>query len=194
MRICEYRSGGVETYYGIDGREHACGSRAYPICGYERRRLSVNIAAEWRWGFPVTQMLALRGFEGEKVARAAQVEVPMLGDDDVLVKVRSAGLTAGTFILLEVGALRPLPMTVGHEGAGIVVEVGRDVSEFKAGDRVRIHPTMSCGRCRHCLVGLQQYCDGAALMGFVALGRQPVKEYARNRDGGSIRPRRPLSV
>jgi threonine dehydrogenase-like Zn-dependent dehydrogenase len=131
----------------------------------------------------MTHMLALRGFEGEKVARTAHIDVPVPGDEDVLVQVKSAGLTAGTFILLEVGAMRPLPMTLGHEGAGIVTEVGREVKQFKAGDRVRIHPTLSCGRCKHCLMGLQQYCEGAAMMGFVALGRKPVEEFAANRDG-----------
>src|SRR5579863_7787809 len=113
MCLYKYRPGGVETYQRLDGGDHPTGPRSFPIRGHELRGLSCHIAGELGGGFPVTHMLALRGFEGEKVARAAQVEIPQLNDDDVLVKVKSAGLTAGTFILLEAGALRPLPMTLG---------------------------------------------------------------------------------
>ncbi len=131
----------------------------------------------------MTQMLALRGLQNEKRPQLVQAEVPEVGDDDVLVKIGSAGLTAGTFTLLEIGMLRPLPMTLGHEGAGTVEAVGRDVRHLKPGDRVRIHPSLSCGRCRQCLSGLDQMCDGSAMMGFVALGQQPVEAYARYHDG-----------
>ena len=75
-----------------------------------------------------------------------------------------------------------MPMTVGHEGAGIVEAVGRDVRTAKPGDRVRIHPTMSCGRCRHCLSDRDQMCWGSAMMGFVSFGAT-VPDYPRYHDG-----------
>ena len=131
----------------------------------------------------MTQMLALRGHEGEKAARAARIDIPEVGDDDVLVKIMAAGLVPGTFTLLEMGRLRPLPMTLGHEGAGVITAIGKSVRDFKVGDRVRIHPTLTCGRCRHCLTGLEHCCESAAMMGFVALGRGMAETYPRYHNG-----------
>lgn len=130
----------------------------------------------------MSAMLAYRGFEGEPAPRLVETPVPEVGDADVLVRIRSAGLTAGTFTLQRLGMLKPLPMTVGHEGAGVVEAVGRDVRAVKPGDRVRVHPTMSCGRCRQCLSGLDQMCWGSAMMGFVSFGAT-VPDYPRYHDG-----------
>lgn len=130
----------------------------------------------------MSTMLAYRGFEGEAAPRLVETDVPQVGDADVLVRIRSAGLTAGTFTLQKAGMLKPMPMTVGHEGAGVVEAVGRDVRAVKPGDRVRIHPTMSCGRCRWCLRGVDQMCWGSAMMGFVSFGTT-VPDYPRYHNG-----------
>ncbi len=131
----------------------------------------------------MTQMLAVRGFEGEKSARSVYIDIPEVGDDDVLVKIMSAGIVPGTFTFLALGRLKPLPMTLGHEGAGVVSAVGKSVRNFKVGDRVRIHPTLTCGRCRYCVTGKEHMCEGAAMMGFVALGRKTVENFPRYHNG-----------
>ena len=130
----------------------------------------------------MSTMLAYRAFEGEPRPRLVEMDVPAVGERDVLVRIRSAGLTAGTFTLQKAGLLKPLPMTVGHEGAGVVEAVGRDVTAVRPGDRVRIHPTLACGRCRWCLSGRDQMCWGSAMMGFVSFGRT-VPDYDRYHDG-----------
>lgn len=127
-------------------------------------------------------MLAYRGFEGEPMPRLVEVDVPDVNDRDVLIRVKSAGLTMGTFTLLKAGMLKPLPMTMGHEGAGIVEAVGRDVRGVRPGDRVRVHPTLSCGQCRHCLTNRDQMCWGSAIMGFVSFGNT-VPDYDRYHNG-----------
>jgi threonine dehydrogenase-like Zn-dependent dehydrogenase len=128
-------------------------------------------------------MRALRGFEGETTPRFVSIDIPEVAEDEVLVQIKSAGLSAGIFSLLAAGLVRPLPMTLGHEGAGIVAAVGGAVSAFKPGDRVRIHPTLSCGRCKYCLSGRDHMCASSSIMGFVATGAQPLKAHARYRDG-----------
>jgi L-iditol 2-dehydrogenase len=45
------------------------------------------------------------------------------------------------------------PMVLGHEAAGVVANVGSDVTSFQIGDRVTFDSTISCGSCRFCLVG-----------------------------------------
>jgi threonine dehydrogenase-like Zn-dependent dehydrogenase len=128
------------------------------------------------------KMLAARGHAGETTVRLESIDIPEIGDDDVLVKIVSAGTAPGLFALLAAGMLKPLPMTLGHEGAGTVAAVGRDVREFAAGHRVRIYPTLNCGRCRYCLSDKQMMCDHASIMGFVAFGL-PVASYDRYHDG-----------
>jgi threonine dehydrogenase-like Zn-dependent dehydrogenase len=131
----------------------------------------------------LSQMLALRGLEGEATPRFMSIDVPDVAEDEVLVQIKSAGLSAGTFSLLAAGMVRPLPMTLGHEGAGIVAAVGSAVHAFKPGDRVRIHPTLSCGGCRYCLSGRDQMCAGSSIIGFIATGTQRIEAHARYRDG-----------
>ena len=127
-------------------------------------------------------MRAYRGFAGEAEPRLVEMEVPEVGPDDVLMKVEAAGLTAGTFTLLRIGMLRPMPMTLGHEGAGVVEAVGVNVTSVRAGDRVRVHPTLSCGHCRYCLTNRDFMCAGGAMMGFVAFGT-PIAAYDRYHNG-----------
>lgn len=130
----------------------------------------------------MSKMLAYRGFENDPDPKLVEVDVPQAGEGEVLVKIKSAGLTYGTFTLQKAGMLKPMPMTLGHEGAGIVEAVGPGVNKVKPGDRVRIHPTMSCGGCRHCRTDRDQMCWGSAMMGFVSFGAT-VPDYARYHDG-----------
>jgi D-arabinose 1-dehydrogenase-like Zn-dependent alcohol dehydrogenase len=131
----------------------------------------------------MTKMMGLRANEGEVKARLEGIDVPDVGDQDVLIKVMSAGLAPRMIALLEMGRLKPLPMTLGHEAAGTVAAVGKAVRAFKPGDRVRLHPTMSCERCIYCTTDRQQMCDRAAMIGFAAFG-SPVEGYQRYRHGG----------
>lgn len=56
-------------------------------------------------------------------------------------------------------AARP-PLVVGHEGAGVVLEVGPDVSAVQVGDRVALSLLRQCGRCRFCTLGMPYHCEG----------------------------------
>ena len=52
----------------------------------------------------------------------------------------------------------PLPVTIGHEFSGEVVETGKDVTRIKVGDRVTVEPVLVCGTCAACLAGNYGYC------------------------------------
>ncbi|WP_049903276.1 NAD(P)-dependent alcohol dehydrogenase [Halococcus agarilyticus] len=58
-----------------------------------------------------------------------------------------------------------LPMILGHENAGTVVEVGDGVSVVAEGDQVICHPVMTCGTCRPCRLGEDMYCENVAFPG-----------------------------
>ncbi|WP_410767253.1 NAD(P)-dependent alcohol dehydrogenase [Haloferax sp. DFSO60] len=65
---------------------------------------------------------------------------------------------------------QPLPMTLGHENAGTVVEVGPDVDLVSEGDTVICHPHITCGTCRACRLGQDMYCENAKFPGLTTDG------------------------
>ncbi len=60
---------------------------------------------------------------------------------------------------------QPLPMTLGHENAGTVVEVGPEVTTVEEGDTVICHPVQTCGVCRPCRLGEDMYCENSVFNG-----------------------------
>ena len=88
-----------------------------------------------------------------------EVERHSPGPGEALVKLYSAGVCATDLHVLE-GMIQPdeYPMTVGHEGAGVVVEVG-ERSTVSVGDRVAVYNKIFCGACEQCLAGRQNICD-----------------------------------
>lgn len=58
------------------------------------------------------------------------------------------------------------PRILGHEIAGVVAEVSRDVKNFKTGEKVQIYPGISCGTCRFCRQGRENLCSSIRILGF----------------------------
>ena len=79
-------------------------------------------------------------------------------DDEVRVRVVAAGICHSDVAVKEQWVTLPLPMVLGHEGAGVVEEVGRGVSHVQVGDHV-VLSSDSCGVCRRCHSGLPSYCE-----------------------------------
>ncbi|MFC0518463.1 Zn-dependent alcohol dehydrogenase [Mucilaginibacter angelicae] len=79
-------------------------------------------------------------------------------DDEVLVKIKAAGLCHTDHDSLSWGK----QLIIGHEGAGIVVSVGKEVSSVLPGDRVILNWAMHCGKCFQCLEGNQHLCEVAS--------------------------------
>ena len=91
-----------------------------------------------------------------------EVEAPRPGMNDVLIRVRRAGI-CGTDVHIykwDDWAQRtiPVPMAIGHEFVGEVVEAGANVADFHPGDIVSGEGHVVCGRCRNCLAGRRHLC------------------------------------
>jgi L-iditol 2-dehydrogenase len=69
------------------------------------------------------------------------------------------------------------PFTVGHEGAGIVVETGEDVTRVKPGDRIAIEPAMPCFHCDQCLSGRHHTCRNLKFLGNPGQAEGLLSEY-----------------
>lgn len=95
------------------------------------------------------------------------VDQPRPGPGEVLLDVAAAGV-CGTELHFLDGLLTPArtPITLGHEVAGVVAELGEGVSGVAVGDRVAVHYLHACHRCRWCLAGHDHLCD--APLGFLA--------------------------
>jgi threonine 3-dehydrogenase len=91
-----------------------------------------------------------------------EVERPRVGINDVLIQVLRTGI-CGTDVHIykwDEWARKtiPVPMVIGHEFVGKVVEVGSNVAGFQAGEIVSGEGHVVCGRCRNCLAGRRQMC------------------------------------
>jgi threonine 3-dehydrogenase len=91
-----------------------------------------------------------------------EIDAPRPGINDVLIRVRRAGI-CGTDVHIykwDDWAQRtiPVPMAIGHEFVGEVVETGSNVNDFHAGDIVSGEGHVVCGRCRNCLAGRRHLC------------------------------------
>jgi S-(hydroxymethyl)glutathione dehydrogenase/alcohol dehydrogenase len=92
----------------------------------------------------------------------AEVTPLGLGPRDVLVRIGASGLCHSDLLFLAGVGRFPPPMVLGHEGAGVVEEVGAEVRSVRAGDRVILSWVTSCGDCRLCASGQPHLCDGLA--------------------------------
>lgn len=89
-------------------------------------------------------------------------EIPVPKDDEVLVKVEYVGVCGSDLHYYEAGGIganivKP-PFVLGHEAGGVVVEVGKDVTHLKVGDKVALEPGKTCGRCEFCKTGRYNLC------------------------------------
>jgi D-arabinose 1-dehydrogenase-like Zn-dependent alcohol dehydrogenase len=94
--------------------------------------------------------------------------------DGVVVEVEGAGWcqTDNHIIegMWEEYVPQPLPMTLGHENAGIVAETGEEVEVVSEGDQVICHPVQTCGTCRPCRQGETMYCENSSFNGLTTDG------------------------
>lgn len=117
-------------------------------------------------------MKAIRLIQPGQPLEMHQLPLPAIGVNDVLVHVRAAGIChSDAHYRAGVSPVSPLPLTLGHEVAGIVEEIGSAVTSVEVGDRVCLHYLVTCGQCAYCLQGHEQFCTQGAMLG-------------KHRDGG----------
>ncbi len=91
-----------------------------------------------------------------------EVPVPSIGINDVLIKVLRTGICGTDLHIYNWDAWArktiPVPMVVGHEFVGQIVEVGANVKDFQPGEIVSGEGHVVCGRCRNCLAGRRHLC------------------------------------
>ena len=117
-------------------------------------------------------MRAVRLVEIGQPLQMQEVPTPPICDRDVLVRVKAAGIChSDVHYRGGVSPVKPLPLTLGHEVAGVVEKTGAQVTNVRTGDRVCLHYLVTCGECSFCGTGNEQFCPTGEMLG-------------KHRDGG----------
>jgi threonine dehydrogenase-like Zn-dependent dehydrogenase len=99
---------------------------------------------------------------------------PAVGPNDVLVGIKATGICY-TDVSIMKGEYKgrkpvPIPVILGHEGSGVVAEVGKDAKGFKVGDRVAFEALNGCGHCLNCRNGNKNMCTDWSHIGITCDG------------------------
>ena len=119
------------------------------------------------------------------------VPMPVCGDEDVIVKVKSVGFCGTDGPILAGTRDVPWPLIPGHEFAGDIVETGAKVKDWQIGDRVSACIVIGCGNCKYCIEGNEPLCDNLMETGihvngaFAEYVRVPAKVLVKLKDSTS---------
>ena len=95
-------------------------------------------------------------------------EMPKINDDQVLVRIDHVGLCGSDIHYYQHGRIGDFvvenPIILGHESAGTVMEVGKNVKTLKKGDLVALEPGITCGKCEFCKTGRYNLCPDVVFM------------------------------
>jgi NADPH:quinone reductase-like Zn-dependent oxidoreductase len=111
--------------------------------------------------------IAITAHGGMEKVQYMDVERPPLGPREVLIEARAVALNHLDIWVRNglPGSRLTMPHVLGADGAGVVAEVGAEVSRVQVGDRVVINPGLHCGMCEFCQAGEQSLCATFGIMG-----------------------------
>jgi len=117
-------------------------------------------------------MKALRYTKVGQAPEVVEIPIPQPGPGQVLLKVTAGGVCHSDDFVMGLSEDEyaaggyPLPMTLGHEGAGIVHQLGDGVdTALQVGDAVAVYGPWGCGYCHNCSMGRENYCTNAEALG-----------------------------
>ena len=102
--------------------------------------------------------------------RVVDLDMPVPGPNEVLIKIAACGVCGTEHTLYIGGYYANYPVVLGHEFAGVVVEVGDKVNKFRPGDRVAVDPNQVCHKCDFCRMGSEHLCEDLRTLGITNNG------------------------
>jgi len=97
--------------------------------------------------------------------RYEEVEIPQIKANEVLINVKATGICGSDIPRAMVTGARVSPIILGHEFAGQVEEVGKEVKDIKKSDRVTAYPLIPCYQCEFCKIGMYNLCNNYSFIG-----------------------------
>jgi alcohol dehydrogenase len=110
----------------------------------------------------LNEMGRARPYANSKPLVVEEVDLDPPGAGELLIKIKATGLCHSDLSVVNGDRPRPMPMILGHEAAGEVVECGAGVSDLKPGDQVVLAFVPSCGSCLPCMEGRPGLCEPGA--------------------------------
>lgn len=111
-------------------------------------------------------MKAVRLIQFEKPLELQETPIPEFGEKDILVQVRAAGIChSDAHYRAGRSEMGFMPITLGHEVAGVVEKIGSQVTNVQVGARVCLHYNLTCGDCYSCSTGNEQFCTTVKMLG-----------------------------
>lgn len=110
---------------------------------------------------------------GKEDLRVVEIASPVITADEVLLKIKASAICGTDVRMLKNGhknASKSNPLTIGHEIAGVIEEVGANITAYKVGDRVAVAPNLGCGVCDLCVSGNTHMCRESEALGVTIPG------------------------
>jgi L-iditol 2-dehydrogenase len=114
---------------------------------------------------PATMQAAV--YRGSGSIAVEEIPTPVVGPGEILIRVEACGICHTDLKKIEYNLLEP-PRVFGHETAGIVAKVGRNVRKFRLGDRVVVFHHIPCGTCFYCRRRIYAQCPVYKRVGVTA--------------------------
>jgi L-iditol 2-dehydrogenase len=102
-------------------------------------------------------------WQGQKTFELGEAPKPRVGDNQVLIKVEAASICTSDFHYADWDCTPPI--IPGHEAAGTIVEIGKNVRTLKIGTKVTVDPVQRCGTCEICTSGIGHLCPNTRHLG-----------------------------
>jgi len=118
--------------------------------------------------------------------RLEEMPIPQIGPGELLLQTEASGICGSD--VMEWYRMHKVPLVLGHEVAGLVVEVGEGVSRYKVGDHITAAHHVPCNACHYCLSGSHTVCDTLRKTNFYPGGfAEYIRLPALNVDRGTLR-------
>ena len=118
-------------------------------------KIKTKVAILYEMGLPMP-------YAKSKPLKIKTVNLAKPQKNEVLIKIRAIGLCHSDLSVINGTRPRPMPMVLGHEAAGEIIELGEDVRDFDLGDHVVCTFIPSCGKCDYCSEGRPALCEQGA--------------------------------
>lgn len=106
-------------------------------------------------------------YRGKQELAIETVDILAIGEGEVLVRIDTCGICGTDLKKIETGLVPP-PRIFGHEMAGTITEIGKNVKSWKVGDRVAVYHHIPCKNCYYCSVGAYAQCETYKKVGTTA--------------------------
>ena len=104
-----------------------------------------------------------RPYSSSRPLSIEEVDLEAPREGEVLIQIKAVGLCHSDLVAISGERGKPMPIVIGHEAAGVIVEIGKNVNDFKVGNHVVPSYVASCGKCDMCKNGRPALCEPATI-------------------------------